>query len=175
MKIKKIYFLFITKFFLFSLFFYFLYNLNIDTSPIEKLHAILLKNIFGGELVPLESYYHNSPTWALMVEKEKTIGYFIIDKECLGINIFFALLTITYSFPLYTLRKRIFLTFFYFFIVFLFLNPLRLIFLYYLFIHNLKTYLIFHNLIWQITNFLFVILLFFLPMKYNKSKRPLTN
>ncbi len=126
-KNKKLIF-FIFKFCFFSLFFYAIYfNVTINTSPLEKLNILILSKIFYGKITSLPSYYHKEDTWALLIEKENKKLYFIVDRDCLGVSIYFALLTFIFSFPLFSLRKKIFLSLFYFFLIIFILNPLRLI------------------------------------------------
>jgi exosortase/archaeosortase family protein len=164
-KIKPFLF-FALKFCFFSIVFYWIYlNTLFNTSPLEKLNVLLLKKVFYGNLSQIPSYYHKESAWALVVEKSNKKFYFIIDRDCLGVNIYFALLVFLFSYPFFSLRKKILWAFIYFSLVLFILNPLRLLSLYFLFLNNFKLYLIGHNLIWQITNFLLVVLLILLPLK----------
>ena len=171
MKIKlsekaKILFFFILKFCFFSFFFYTIYyNATINTSLLEKINVLLISKIFYGKIVNLPSYYHKENTWALLVKDKNKELYFIVDRDCLGINIYFALLTFIFSFPFFSFGKKIVLTILHFFLVFFVLNPIRLITLYYLFLNNFEFYLIFHNLIWQITNVLITLFLIIVSIK----------
>ncbi len=165
--------IFAINFCFFSLFFYLIYTkMTFNTSFLEKFNILLLHHLFNkGKIVELPSYYHKTNTWALLIEKKDEELYFIVDRDCLGLSIFFALLTFTFSFPLYNIRKKIVLSLIYFVLVFFVLNPIRLITLYYLFIYYLHLYLIAHNFIWQISNIIITTFLILIPLKKLKSNK----
>ena len=62
------------------------------------MNVLLISKIFYGKIVNLPSYYHKENTWALSVEDKDKELYFIVDRDCLGLNIYFALLTFIFPF-----------------------------------------------------------------------------
>ena len=157
------------------LFYIYLYNLNINTSFLEKMETSILAYIFGDAIKKTASFYHEAPTYAVYFIKGEQSFLFVVDRDCLGINmsILLALFIISYPPNFFNLRVRLLFILAYFLVVEV-LNVIRLIFLFYLFKYHFEFYTLFHDLIWQISNIILVFILLFIYIKYiNSTKKHL--
>jgi len=150
------------------LFYIYLYYLKVDTSFLEKIEVSILSYLFGDSIKETTSFYHDSFTYAVHFIKEGQSFLFVVDRDCLGINISILLAIFIISYPpnFSNFKIRVLFILSYFLIVEV-LNILRLIFLFYLFKYHLEFYSLFHDLIWQVSNVILVFSLLFVYIKYN--------
>ena len=164
---------FLIRFQILLLFFYiYLYYLKINTSFLEKVETLILAYLFGDNIRKVTSFYHDSSTYAVHFIKEGQNFLFVVDRDCLGINMSILLAIFILSYPpnFSNFKVRILFILSYFLIVEM-LNIVRLIFLFYLFKYYFKFYSLFHDLIWQISNIVFVFSLLIFYIKYINDKK----
>lgn len=153
------------RYLFFSFLYFSYYNSNINFSFLSYLEAKLVNLFFNDKIIDYPSMISGN-VYAIYNEKESKI--FVIDRDCLGINIWFLLLVFVFSYPLkfYFKKRIIFIVFSFFFIELL--NIIRLVILYYLFINNYKKYIVFHEFILQIFEVIILIILLIVYLKFLK-------
>jgi exosortase/archaeosortase family protein len=154
-------------FFFFSSFFYLLLvYFPLNTTFLEYIEAKSVQLIFDEKITFMNSFYSDNKAISLYFFKNNTHYYFIIDKECTSLNVFFPLLAFILSFPPSLDFLKLRLLFIVFSFVFLeTMNIIRLILLFYFFKYYYSLYDLFHNLIWQITNLLLILFMIFLYLR----------
>jgi len=161
--IKKLTF-FSLKYYLFSLAFFFYYNSNINFTLLSYFEARLVNLFFNDKIINYPSII-SGEVYAIYNEEIGRI--FVIDKDCLAINMWLLLLIFVFSYPVEAkhLKKRLFFLVISFFII-EFSNIFRLSILYYLFLNNYKLYILFHEHFFQIFEIIVLItsLIFYLKI-----------
>ena len=148
--------------------YYFWFFVPSNFTFLEKIEVNAVNTFFNDKIINHSSFYGNY-TYALEFKKENNYYQFIVDRDCLGLNMFTAILIFVLSYPpslKFLFYRALFLGISFFLIELL--NVIRLVVLYFLFKNYFEIYDFFHDFIWQISNILVVFFFIFLYLKLLK-------
>jgi exosortase/archaeosortase family protein len=152
------------KFYLLSLLYFVYYNSNLNFPFLSYLEANLINVFFHDKIITYPSFISGT-VFAIFNEEKNRI--FVIDRDCLAINLWFLISIFIFSFPTKIKIKLVFLVISFFLSEIL--NIFRLTVLYYFFINDYKTYIILHEYIFQFFEFISAIILVFLFLKFKNK------